>query len=476
MIRIVVGMVHHETNTLTPLTTDRQDFTVVRGPAMLDQLAVTPLFRDAGAELIPTLYANALPSGKVRQEVYADFRDEILRGISNAGKVDGIWLYLHGAMEVEAIGNGEADLLQHIRRLVGSTVPIAVTLDFHGNIAPGLVAEANIICGYRTAPHTDQPETQQQAARLLLKCIREGLLPQPVLIHVPVLCPGDILVTTSEPGKSLMKELERSDARGDILCASIFGGQPWVDAPNVSMSVVVAASHDRVAAWDEARRLARCCWEVRKHFRFETETAEPEAALKLALESVRQPVFVSDSGDNTTGGAPGDSAMMLKLLLKMAPAAALVAGITDAEAVHACAGLQPGARVELDLGGSLHPAPRDSVRITGTLKFKGNILGWFGEDAGPAVVLQLGGIDVLVTEKRCGIVSPEILASVGLDLADYRLVVVKLGYLWEALARVAKRAIIALTPGATCENIRQIPYRQLRRPIFPLDDDFEWSP
>ena len=110
------------------------------------------------------------------------------------------------------------------------------------------------------------------------------------------------------------------------------------------------------------------------------------------------------------------------------------------------------------------------------LKTRGGMLGWSGEDAGLAVVIDTGGIDILVTEKRCGIVSPEIIKSAGINPADYKIIVVKLGYLWDSLRKISKRTILALTPGASCEAIEKIEYQYIKRPIYPLDKNFNWDP
>ena len=67
-------------------------------------------------------------------------------------------LDLHGAMVVQGYDDGEAELLRRIRE-VAPDVPIAVALDFHGNLSPALVERANIITGYRTYPHVDMGET-----------------------------------------------------------------------------------------------------------------------------------------------------------------------------------------------------------------------------------------------------------------------------------------------------------------------------
>lgn len=475
-MKIIIGMLHHETNTLTPLTTGLADFDVSEGEQMLERVAVTQCLREAGAEVIPTIYASAVPSGRVEASAYSYFADRILGIVRDRAPVDGIWLHLHGAMDVEGIGSGEADLAARIRKIVGDSTPMAVALDFHANICEEFVNAVNVVCGYRTAPHVDQDETQIRAARLLLESIKSGKLPRTFMIRVPVLTPGDILVTTSDPGRSLMAQVEGVDSKPGVICASIFGGQPWVDAPNVSMSVVMSADNDSTVAREEALRLAKSCWDARTQLRFEAEVAEPRMAIAAAMEARKTPVFISDSGDNITGGAPGDSALMLKLLTEAGAKRTLVAGITDPEVVSACADLHPGDSLDAVLGGKLDPKKSQSMRVTGTLKTKGSLIGWLGGNGGPAVVLEIGGIDVLVTQQRCGIVSPKIVRSAGVDCSDYDLIVVKLGYLWDALAKVARHAIIALTPGATCEDIASIEYHHVSRPIYPLDKDFDWNP
>ena len=55
-----------------------------------------------------------------------------------------------------------------------------------------------------------------------------------------------------------------------------------------------------------------------------------------------------------------------------------------------------------------------------------------------------------------------------------KIVVVKQGYLFPDLADHAPCAVMALSPGATNLNLRELSYRNLSRPIFPLDEDFPW--
>ncbi|NSW90803.1 MAG: M81 family metallopeptidase [Firmicutes bacterium] len=475
-MKIVVGSLQQETNTFSPIKASWKDFDYVAGERVLSKVAVTDVFREAGAELIPTIYANAVPSGRLDKESFKKLCNELVEGIPAGKEIDGIWLYLHGAMEVEDIGSGEVALLSIIREKVGYKVPIAIALDFHANNSEEIVKYANIICGYKTAPHTDMAETQIRAAQLLLKCIREELLPQPVIVRIPLMITGDMVITECEPMKSIMEEAERIEGKQGILSVSVFNGQNWVDAPNVGASVIVIPESDKDMALKEAKRLGKMFWDCRKDFRFQVDAMEPEEAVDKALKASENLIFITDSGDNTTAGAAGDNTYLLKILLSKNAQNTLVGGITDSIAVKACEKHRVGDSIQLTIGARLAPEKSEPAQICGILKNKGNILGWDGEDGGKAVVLGVRGIDVIITENRCALISPEIFKSIGIDVFNYKVVVVKLGYLYPKLAKIAQMAILALTPGASCEAIEKLEFHNIKRPVYPLDTDFEWIP
>ena len=83
----------------------------------------------------------------------------LLDGIRDAGAIDGIYLDLHGAMVTESCEDGEGELLERIRDLVGHAVPIAVSLDLHANVTRRMVDHASAITIFRTYPHLDMAET-----------------------------------------------------------------------------------------------------------------------------------------------------------------------------------------------------------------------------------------------------------------------------------------------------------------------------
>ena len=67
-------------------------------------------------------------------------------------------------------------------------------------------------------------------------------------------------------------------------------------------------------------------------------------------------------------------------------------------------------------------------------------------------------------------------ASMDLDPAAYRLVVVKEGYLFPELRDDAPRHIMALSPGFADQRLDHLPYQHLTRPIYPLDAAAHWAP
>lgn len=469
-MKIVVGSLQQESNTLCPAASEYKDFDIARGKTMLSRIAAARYFEQIGAVMIPTLYANAVPGGALKKKDFLQLAEELVDEIPQGG-FDGIYLYLHGAMVVEDVGSGEMTLLTMIRAKVGFKVPIALALDFHANNTAELMGLVNIIVGYRTAPHRDMDETEIRAAELLARCIEKKLLPMPQMARAYVVSPGDCVLTDKQPLRGILDEARRLEEIPGMLVCNVFNGQAWVDAPHMGPSMVCIHETDDQIAQKAAEKLARMFYDARYDFKFEIEACPPEEAVCLATEDQPRPVFVTDSGDNTTAGAPGDNAYMLRLLQHIGAENVLLGGLTDAPAVRACADRNVGDIVRLTVGGTISPAiPK--ADIEGKILYKGDIEGWYGENAGPAVVIRAGGIDVILTENRCALTKPRIFEGLGLNICDYRFVVVKLGYLYPELQQAAKRAILAFTAGSSPERLQDMGLKNIHRPIFPLDDHF----
>jgi microcystin degradation protein MlrC len=432
-------------------------------------------------ELRPTFVASARPSGLIRETAYAQIKAELLGALQETLPVDGVYLDLHGAMEVEETGDGESDLVPAVRALVGEDVPISVSLDLHGNVSPILVDNADILTAFRTAPHRDYEETRRRALALLVRTVREGLRPVPILVKPPLLLAGESAVTDVEPAASLYARLAEIDRVPGIMNASFLIGCAWTDGPYTSTSVIVVAERDgelaqrQAASVSAAAEFAQEIWARRRDFNFGVETTSMDDSIRRAMGADERPVFISDSGDNVTAGGAGDIPLFVGRLVALGAEDALVAGLTDPEAVQQCAVAGEGAEVSLSIGGKLDRVSGAPVAVTGCVER----LYAPSEDHSetPTVALvRSGGVRIILAADRRPFTDRASIAATGVDPMQQKIVVVKQGYLFPDFYDHAPRAIMALSPGATDLRLEELPYRRLRRPIFPLDPDLAWEP
>ena len=143
-------------------------------------------------ELVPTVAARAMPGGVVERSAYETFKRAVLEA---AHDVDGVCLYLHGAMRAEGLDYCENDLLKDLRVKLGPGVPITVALDMHANIVAQMVENVDAMVAYHTAPHIDAFETGERAAQILLQILEEGIRPRMGLAKIPFLLPGEMAQT-----------------------------------------------------------------------------------------------------------------------------------------------------------------------------------------------------------------------------------------------------------------------------------------
>jgi len=466
-MHIVVGGIGHESNTFNPALTPIDSFRILRGKELLKEEPARTLL-SMGMDVKPAIYNIPFASAVVDRHAYSYLKSEFIREIEKTSEIDGICLTLHGAMVVEGIGCAEIDLLKTIRETIGEDVLISASLDLHGNIPVEMADYVNILTAYRTAPHRDVIETRRKSAKLLVEAIQKGLKPKSVIIRPPVLLPGEYVVTDVEPAASVYRMLEEVDKTPGIMDSSLLVGMAWADVPHAGASVIAVAEDGEYVeeARKKACKVAKAYWDNRMKFRLEVESGSPKECIQTAIASDKRPFFISDSGDNITAGAAGDVPIMIEELISNKVDDAVVGGIIDRRAVNACREAGIGATIKLEIGGKLD-------QINGyPLEVKGKILNLTENGA----VIRVDGIDVILTAERTAFTSPEDFIAYGIDVTRRKIVVVKLGYLFTGLKKVASQSMIALTPGFTNLLIEKLEYRNLRRPMFPLDKDFQWHP
>lgn len=463
-MKVLVASFQCESNSFAESHPKETDFEYFEGEDIFRKLVVKKIFTENGISVIPAIYANALPSGTVEKDIYEKYLQKILRVVEKNPDLEGIYIYVHGSMEVQGIGSGELYLLQKIRKIVSDTCLIALTMDLHANIPKEMEKYANIICAYKTAPHIDQQESQIRAAKALVYCLKHGVSPVTHIVKIPMLVKGDTMLTRYEPLKSLEETTRIYEQQEDVFGANLFFGHCWVDAVNTSASAVVSSANAEKAG-RLAKELANRLWETRKQYKFLIEAESPQECVERAIKGSENRIFITDSGDNTTAGAEGKSLILLKMLLDSETSKkTCVAGITHKKIVDALWEEPDGSEVIITfLDGRL-----------GRVKAHGEILGWAKEIIGRSLTISFGAVDVIFTELRSAFIEKGNFDKANVELTDYRIVVVKLGYLFEELKPFADRELFALTDGASCVELSRLPLQKIMRPMFPLED-FEWK-
>ena len=96
-MKIVIGSLQCEGNSLSPVLTRYEDFDYAEGEAMYEKVHVVDMLRERNCEIIPTIYAHALPGGAVVKDDFLRLANRLVDAIPENG-ADGIWLLIHGTM------------------------------------------------------------------------------------------------------------------------------------------------------------------------------------------------------------------------------------------------------------------------------------------------------------------------------------------------------------------------------------------
>jgi microcystin degradation protein MlrC len=469
-LRIAVGGIHTECSTYSPVLATEVDFRVLRGDALTADPSFA-LLRDYDASFLPTLHARAIPGGPVARATYEAFKAEFLDRLKALGPIDGLYLAMHGAMNVEGMDDAEGDWITAARALVGPDCPISASYDLHGNVSQRIIDALDMFSTYRTAPHIDVEETKRRACTMLLRRLTDGVRPLLLWVPVPVLWPGERTSTVDEPARSLYAQLPAVDAIDGILDASMMVGYVWADEPRSTAAIILTGT-DPAAMEREALRLAQAYWDARDDFVFGSRTGTVDECVGWAVASETHPVILADSGDNPTGGGVGDRADLLRALLARDARDVLIAGIVDAPGTEACYRAGTGARLRLSIGATLDT--RGSVPVEAEAEVLH--LHAIGDATDRQAVIRIGGIRVVLTARRRPFHNIADFTSLGLHPAEVAILVVKSGYLSPELAPLAAPNLMALSSGVVDQDVEHLARHRTRRPTFPFDRRFDWQP
>jgi len=468
-LRIAICGIATESCTFSTLPTRLEDFRISRGTDDSFRELYPFLDKYPDIEFAGTISAKALPGGPVEAAAYDAIKSELLEQLQSGGPFDGVYLDMHGAMNVAGMDDAEADLYSSIREIVGDDPLLSASYDLHGNVSERIMATLDIITGFRTAPHIDALETRERAMSLLLRCLRQGIRPRKAFIKIPVAMPGEKTSTEWQPGKRIYGAIEAQIDGRDVLDATIQVGYVWADEPRMTAcAIALGTNEDKVSL--AARELASLYWKHRRDFGFGAPALSVEDCLRQAMSDAARPVLISDSGDNPTAGGAGDVTYFLSRALALAPPDMIYASIADPAAVRTCITAGLGAEVNLQIGGKLDRTNSQPLDISGTVD------AIKADPENPQVVLKSGGIHIILTGKRTPFHRRQQFTDLNLAPEEHDIVAIKIGYLEPELKAMSRASYLALSPGAVNQDITALPFNRIERPCYPFDPDMDWEP
>ncbi|MGX1791064.1 M81 family metallopeptidase [Bosea sp. NPDC055332] len=481
----------HESNTFSRCPADYAAFQdrgfalgeaaiAARGEANTPIAGFLDVGRPAGWCVVHAISAAAQPSGPVTRDAFDRIAGVIVETAkAHAGAIDGVLLGLHGAMVTEFCEDGEGELLERLRAVLGRDVPVGVTLDPHANVTRKMTDLADIVVSYKTYPHVDVRETGRLAAGIMQRTLAGEIKPVTLRADRPMLEEVNGGRTDIGPMVERIAKAKTYEKETDVFAVSVNGGFGNADIAEVGPTVLVTCQgdHERHRAFADA--LAEDMWQRRFEIITPFLSVEDAVAEAAAYVATSGPLIIADYADNPGGGGYGDATGLLGGMIAADLQDACFGPIVDPEVAAELHRQKPGATVSVRLGGKVDPeiggGPLD---LTGALVSisdgdyvgDGPMLGGLQASWGPCAVLRVGGIEILVTTIRAQMNDLQQFRAFGIDPAAKRVVGLKSMQHFRAAFEAIAGKVIVCDSGALCTpDLSKLPYRRARRPIFPLD-------
>lgn len=469
-------------------------------PRMLAELPgfVADMDKAGAWEAVPVMLAMAEPNGPVEHAVFLRMMAVWEAGLRGAGRLDGVYVVLHGAGLTTEEDDPEGALLALVREVVGPGVPVVASFDLHANVSERDVTLLDGFVGYRTNPHMDMRACGAESAGLLRR-LMGGARTFLARVRLPIVPPTVTMLTEaastkagapSRPYGELIdlgqRRMREAPYAGRVLNVSVMGGFAFADTAFNGLTVVVTAL-DPAAAEGLAREVAEGGWARRERFRAVlTPLAE---AVRLALGTAQggagqggAGLAFADVADNPGGGGRGNTLDILRAFAGAGVRDAVVGLIWDPQLAADAHRAGVGAEMMATFGRNaaelwavearvlaLHDAPVLGRRGI----FAGNTV-----PLGPMALLDVGGVRVAVASRRVQCADPAFLEALGVELGAVRCLVVKSrGHFRGGFDEYFRdeQVVEVDAPGLSSPRLERFEWKKLPRPVIPLDEDVTWS-
>jgi len=490
-LRIGYGRIFHEACAFSPLPTDVAAFDRMHHLSGRELAKVSSL--SGGAELasfmphaeltgfvqaarlagdvetVPLTSALAVPGGPIPPQVFRKLLDELVRAVKEAGSLDGVYLALHGSMQVADLDDApEAVIIREVMA-AAPEARIAISYDLHGNLSKNMVEPVDIMVAYRSNPHWDLAPTGFRAGNRLIRALRDQVRPTHAWRKLPLVLGGGTTIDFLAPMRGVfgwMKDLER-DPR--VLTGSLFMVHPFTGADDLGWATHVCTDGDEDLANRLADELADRAWAQRN------VELPPMHSIEHALDEVRSspwrrlgPTVLVDVDDIVGAGAPGGNTHFAQALTEDDR------GLTAYVPVHDPKLLQ--SLWDAPLGSTHHAILRGTpgydqpeVDLSVEVGCRATING------GRTLRLDAGRTKLAICEAPPLPIHPSFWTALGLDPRRADVIVQKNFFHYRMFyAATAVRHLPVVSAGAT--SLRRLRERDYPVPMHPKDTVLDWRP
>ena len=485
MTRIAVGGFLHETNTFAPTKATYDAFVHGGGFPRMElgdgvlknvrriNVGLAGFIEAAEAEgwdLVPTIFAAATPSAHVTEDAFERIAKTMIDGLASAGKLDAVYLDLHGAMVAEHFDDGEGEILARVRKAIGNDVPLVVSLDLHANVTPEMVEHADALIAYRTYPHVDMADTGRACARHLALLLKTKQRLAKAFRQTPFLIPISWQCTNDEPAKGIYRKVAALQNEA-VPTLSFAFGFPAADFVHCGPSIM---AYGRTQADADAAADAIAALIESHEDDFDGKIWSPDEGVRHAMELAKtatKPIVIADTQDNPGAGGDSDTTGMLRALVRNNAQRAATGMMYDPEAARAAHAAGEGASVTLALGGKSGipgDAPFKETFVVEKLS-DGNFLApgpFYGGrmmKMGPSACLRIGDVRVVVASHKTQLADQAMYRYVGIEPTKQTILVNKSSVHFRAdFEPIAEKLLICAAPGAMPANTADLPWTRLR--------------
>ncbi len=429
-------------------------------------------------EIVPTHFVFPGIAGKITDDAHEWTKREFIKTLRAMGKIDGVFLQLHGTAASDRLEDCEGDLLAAIRAEVGERTPLIASLDGHANVTPLMMSQATMLIGVKTNPHYDFADTGRLAARVMAGIFDRSLKPVSVWAQ-PAMAPAlqKLYIAPGWPMEDLIRQARNRQARDErVLDVSPLCGFFCSERCETGISIVATTDNEPNLAREIAEELKEAAWQKRQAFL--TEMVSVEDGVREAIATDENPVVLGDLADSGGAGTPGDGTAILAELLKQNARSAVVGNIADPTAVNEAIRAGVGKNVTLTVGGKVDKFHGEPIQISGRVRtihdgvFTASTRFNAGtQHRGPTAVIDCGGTEVILTSRPVLVFEPNHFRSLGIEPTERKILVCKAEMQHRAgFDGVARTFIDVDAPGLATQVLSRLPYSKIRRPVFPLDE------